>query len=82
MGAVCADERGSFLQTSLIKMILTFQPPHKFFFHFNILLYFVWGFFCFFFLHSLITEFQINIFRERQQNNQGQGDAERTPANN
>lgn len=45
-------------------MILTFQPPKIFFF------ILISGFILFF--QSLITEFQINIFRERQ-NNQGAG---------
>lgn len=79
MGKVRVENRGCLLQTLLIKMILTFNLLAKFFFHFNILLYFVWVFL--FFLRSLIIEFQINIFRGRQ-NNQGQGDAERTPADN
>lgn len=69
MGKVRVENRGCLLQTLLIKMILTFNLLAKFFFHFNILLYFVWVFL--FFLRSLITEFQINIFRGRQ-NNQGQ----------
>lgn len=46
MAEVRVENHGGLLQTLLIKMILAFQPPHKIFFHFNMLLYFVWVF-CF-----------------------------------